>query len=183
MYQLPSYSATHRYAQHTGTSVVVQRVDSLGNMTQQQQQACPPELKVSCACSASLNLTMIGKNMFAVQPLVQYVVANLGDAQCALAACPHGWGMLRLTRRQEDAGEFIPDLVGSSFHMADGLMATSFVASAQGDEVEPFSQLLVKTMLGDNPSISHTVCVADVERTGVVVGGADGMIKCPSIRR
>ncbi len=94
--------------------------------------------------------------------MTNYVVAKLADEQCVLAACPRGWGILRLTRQQEVSGEFIPDLVGSTFHLSDGLMATSFIASAQGDEVEPFSQLVVTSMLADNPIVNHTVCVGYV---------------------
>ncbi len=63
----------HPAHNNIGSSVVVQRVDNLAgfNVTKEQQQECPPGLELACACSTSLNLTVVGKNMFAVQVRVR----------------------------------------------------------------------------------------------------------------
>lgn len=79
--------------------------------------------------------------------MYKYVAGKLaGGDTCLLGACPLGWGMLRLTRAMEAVGEFVPDLVGSAFDVADGTMTASFVASAIGDEVNPFAALRMRLM-------------------------------------
>lgn len=130
----------------TGVSVIVRRIDDASD-TNGTSTTCPHVLSLLQTCFSTLNLTMIGPNTFAVQPVSKYVVGKLaGDDTCIEAACPLGWGLLRLTRVMEAAGEFVPDLVGSAFHVADGSLAASLVASAIGDEINPFAALRMRIM-------------------------------------
>lgn len=124
--------------------MVVQRVDD--SSLNDTSTPCPASLSLVHACFSSLNLALIGPNTFAAQPPSQRVVAKLAGDDCAVHVCPLGWAVLRLTRAMEAVGEFVPDLVGSFFDLADGKMAASFVASATGDEINPFAALRVHFM-------------------------------------